>query len=112
MQGSVNIAEVWLMSNSTSRIAYKNWFNSSFTGEEINLLSSIGVECKADHNFFKFEILDIASDIKNYKLKTKKNKKIKSEINKKPKSEETKNNIRKSLIEYYEKGNILFQRYR
>lgn len=69
MQGSVNIAEVWLMSNSAGRFAYKNWFNSSFTGEEINLLSSIGVECKADHNFFKFEILDIAFDIKNYKLK-------------------------------------------
>jgi hypothetical protein len=41
MQGSVNIAEVWLMSNSAGRFAYKNWFNSSFTGEEINLLSAL-----------------------------------------------------------------------
>jgi len=39
------------------------------------------------------------------KFHTEETKKIISEINKKPKSEETKNNIRESLIEYYEKGN-------
>ncbi|HCK31797.1 hypothetical protein [Acinetobacter ursingii] len=57
------------MDNNLSRVAYKNWFNASFTNEEIIFLGSIGVECKADHNFFKFEILDIASNIKNYRLK-------------------------------------------
>lgn len=50
-------------------IAYTNWFNSTFNNAEKEVLSSIGIECEADHKFFKSEILDIAGNLTNYKLK-------------------------------------------
>lgn len=57
------------MTNNLEILAYKNWFNSSFTNEERSLLSSIGVDCKAEHIYFKHEILDIYGDITNHELK-------------------------------------------
>ncbi|AYO54202.1 hypothetical protein [Acinetobacter wuhouensis] len=50
--------------------SYLDWFNSSFTNDEVLLLSKIGIECGADQNFFKYEILDIFGFITNRKLKT------------------------------------------
>ncbi|MDM1019704.1 hypothetical protein QSV37_05175 [Acinetobacter sp. VNK23] len=57
------------MDNSKERQAYRDWFSSAFNKNEIEFLSSIGVECEADHKFFKFEILDIFDYLRNYKLK-------------------------------------------
>ncbi|WP_347473845.1 hypothetical protein [Acinetobacter thermotolerans] len=50
-------------------ISHKNWFNKAFSKEEVEQLRQIGIECKADHNFFNFEILDIFGCITNRKLK-------------------------------------------
>ncbi|NKG34791.1 hypothetical protein [Acinetobacter junii] len=57
------------MDNSIERKNYREWFFSTFNNEEIEFLSSIGIECGADHKFFKFEILDIFDHLRNYKLK-------------------------------------------
>ncbi|MCH7393766.1 hypothetical protein MMP66_05660 [Acinetobacter dispersus] len=58
------------MDNSIERQDYKAWFSSTFEKEEIEFLSSIGVVCRADHKFFKYEILDISDHLRNYKLKS------------------------------------------
>lgn len=52
----------------SSRSAYKEWF-SRFSAEDISLLTSIGCECGAEHNFFKQEILNIFDALGNRKLK-------------------------------------------
>lgn len=51
-----------------SRKAHANWF-SCFSQSEINLLTSIGITCGADHNFFKQEILNIFDALSNRKLR-------------------------------------------
>lgn len=57
------------MDNSIERKNYRDWFSSAFNKDEIEFLSSIGIECGADHKFFKFEILSIYDHLRNYKLK-------------------------------------------
>ncbi|MFW2099050.1 hypothetical protein [Acinetobacter johnsonii] len=51
-----------------SRRAHSNWFNQ-FNQNDIELLSSIGLSCGANHNFFKQEILNIFDALRNRKLK-------------------------------------------
>lgn len=52
----------------SSRKSYKLWFNS-MSDEEREELSAIGIQCRADAQFFKQEILDIHSHLNNPKLK-------------------------------------------
>lgn len=51
-----------------SREAHKKWF-SQFNTNDIDILTSIGLECGADHLFFKQEILNIFDGLRNRKLK-------------------------------------------
>lgn len=51
------------------RSAYKNWFDSTFNNIEKETLSKLKVECCSDHQFFKYQLLDIARHLENYKLK-------------------------------------------
>lgn len=51
------------------REKYKQWFNESFSLDELEVLRSIGVVCEADHRFFKLEILTIFGYLTNQKLK-------------------------------------------
>ncbi|MCU4319393.1 hypothetical protein KTH44_09660 [Acinetobacter bereziniae] len=48
---------------------YKEWFNLNFDTSEKQALLDIGIECKADHKYFKYEILDIYDFLRNYKLR-------------------------------------------
>lgn len=48
---------------------YKEWFGLTFNETEIDWLKSIGIECRADNQFFKNETLDIYGFISNRKLK-------------------------------------------
>ncbi|MEN8368436.1 hypothetical protein [Acinetobacter bereziniae] len=48
---------------------YKQWFDLNFNPSEKQALLDIGIECKADHKYFKYEILDIFSFLKNYNLR-------------------------------------------
>lgn len=60
---------VLIMDNSKEKQEYKDWFYSTFNESEIDFLSSIGVTCGADHQYFKFEILNNSEHLDNYKLK-------------------------------------------
>lgn len=51
-----------------SRRSHSSWFEQ-FNQNEIELLSSIGVNCGANHKFFKQEILNIFDALRNRKLK-------------------------------------------
>lgn len=51
-----------------SRKAHRKWF-SQFSANDIDVLASIGLECGADHRFFKQEILNIFDALRNRKLK-------------------------------------------
>ncbi|WP_156189125.1 hypothetical protein [Acinetobacter indicus] len=48
---------------------HKEWFFTAFGSNEIEQLRNIGIECQADHQYFKNEILDIFGCIQNRKLK-------------------------------------------
>ena len=52
----------------SSKSAHKEWF-AQFGAEDVSLLTSIGYECGAEHNFFKQEILNIFDALENRKLK-------------------------------------------
>lgn len=51
-----------------SRRAHSNWFGK-FSQSDIELLSSIGLYCGANHDFFKQEILNIFDALRSRKLK-------------------------------------------
>lgn len=57
------------MDNSKEKQEYMDWFYSTFNDTEIEFLSSIGVTCGAEHQYFKFEILNNSEHLDNYKLK-------------------------------------------
>lgn len=59
---------VRIMDNSKEKQAYEDWFNSSFSNDEVQLLAEIGVICKADQNFFKNEMFDISEYLDNPEL--------------------------------------------
>lgn len=58
-----------LKTSGREALNHKKWFTETFSKEEIEELLRLGIECKADNKFFKFEILDLYGYIANQNLK-------------------------------------------